>query len=80
MNSVTVVIEDLPMRPEKLSQYELEGVFGGCKKEGYSCKKSKDCCDGLKCMGHILNLKYDSFEVGKLHSLEASHFTGVVCY
>lgn len=43
-------MNDLPLRPKRLSPDELEGVFGGCIKRGSrGCKKNKDCCDGLRC-------------------------------
>lgn len=45
-----VSIDDLPMRPKRLSEDELGEIFGGCTKKEKNCSKNKDCCDGLKCV------------------------------
>lgn len=43
MKSVTV-IEDLPLRPRKLSDADVSEIFGGCKTGGQACSKDSDCC------------------------------------
>ena len=49
MSDAMIQLNDLPLRPKKLSDTELEGVFGGCKASGKKCSSSKDCCNNKKC-------------------------------
>jgi len=44
-----IIIEDLPLRAKRLNDEEISGLYGGCAQRNYSCKKNKDCCDGMKC-------------------------------
>lgn len=75
-----IAIEDLPLRPKKLSKDDLRGVFGGCKANGSSgCTKNKDCCSG-KCYGVASTAKFDYQQLGVLPApFQASEFGKTVC-
>lgn len=48
---LSVVLNDLPARIEKLSRDSIKNVFGGCMQAGQTCDcKDHTCCDGMKCM------------------------------
>jgi len=46
---IAIVIEDLPVRPSKVSEKEVAEIFGGCGQTGDFCEKDKDCCSTGKC-------------------------------
>lgn len=47
---LSVEVNELPARVEKLSPSQIKNVFGGCKQKGEICGgKDGDCCDFLSC-------------------------------
>lgn len=79
MNSI-ISIGDLPLRPKKLTEDELEGVFGGCKENGsYGCSNNKDCCSG-NCYGVVSTMKYTHLQLGGIPApFKASEFGKTKC-
>ena len=74
-----ITLNDLPLRPKKLSESELEGVFGGCKKKGETgCKKNKDCCEG-QCAGVVSTMKWTNMALGIQAPFSADDFGTTKC-
>jgi len=46
-DEIVIRVMELPPRAMMISEDELEGVFGGCIKEGQVCTRQKECCDPL---------------------------------
>lgn len=79
MNSA-LKIEDLPLRPKKLTDDDLKGVFGGCKKNGSSgCTANKECCSG-NCYGKVSTAKFHYQKLGTIPApFTASEFGKTQC-
>lgn len=70
MSDTLIQLNDLPLRPKKLTDAELEGVFGGCKASGKKCSSSKDCCNNKKCGSYEWNVADSAVNVAWLSDVE----------
>ena len=43
---IRITVSELPLRPRRLADDELQNVFGGCWQSGYICVNNSDCCSG----------------------------------
>jgi len=43
---VRIKIDELPPRAQRLTDVELQMVFGGCAPVGMNCINNSDCCKG----------------------------------
>lgn len=47
---ISIILDELPPRSEKLSLEDSKNVFGGCAEKGSKCEEDKDCCNSSKCV------------------------------
>jgi hypothetical protein len=52
-HEVTIKLEDLPVRAEKISNDSLRTIYGGCHDAWHTCKKKSDCCSNT-CVPMVL--------------------------
>lgn len=70
MSDTVIQLKDLPLRPRKLTDDDLEGVFGGCKASGKKCGSSKDCCNNKKCGAYEWNVADSALNIPSLSAVE----------